>query len=78
MAEYTQLSFPFTSTSGKKVIADFSGEQVTSDAGVLLLREVAERTGLIDRLAHAIEDSRHPGYITRPACLAHLPDRVRL
>ena len=38
MAEYTQLSFPFTSTSGKKVIADFSGEQVTSDAGVLLLR----------------------------------------
>jgi len=28
------------------------------------LREVAERTGLIDHLANVIEDSRHPGYIT--------------
>jgi len=64
MAEYTQLSFSFASVSGKKVTADFSGEQVTSDAGVLLLREVAERTGLFDRLANVIEDSRHPGYIT--------------
>jgi hypothetical protein len=64
MAEYTQLSFSFASISGKKVVADFSGEQVTSDAGVLLLREVAERTGLIDRLVNAIHDSRHPSYIT--------------
>jgi hypothetical protein len=62
MSEYTQLSFPFTSVSGKKVIADFSGEQVTSDAGALLLREVAERTGLIDHLVNAIHDSRHPSY----------------
>jgi hypothetical protein len=64
MTEYTQLSFSFASISGKKVIADFSGEQVTSDAGVLLLREVAKRTGLIDRLVDVIDDSRHPSYIT--------------
>jgi hypothetical protein len=64
MTEYTQLSFSFASISGKKVVADFSGEQVTSDAGVLLLREVAERTRLADRLVEAIRDSRHPRYIT--------------
>lgn len=64
MEEYTQLSFPFARISGKEVVADFSGEQVTSDAGVLLLREVAERTGLADRLVEAIRDSRHPSYIT--------------
>jgi hypothetical protein len=60
--EYTQLSFPFARVSGKKEIADFSGEQVNSDAGVHLLREVAERTGLIDRLVNAIHDSLHPCY----------------
>lgn len=64
MAEYTQLSLPFASISGKKVVADFSGEQVTSDAGVLELREVADRIGLADHLIGAIHDSRHPSYIT--------------
>lgn len=64
MTEDTQLSLPFARISGKEVTADFSGEQVTSDAGVLLLREVAERTGLADRLVNAIRDSRHPSYIT--------------
>ena len=64
MTEDTQLSLPFARISGKEVTVDFSGEQVTSDAGVLLLREVAERTKLVDYLVNAIRDSRHPGYIT--------------
>ena len=64
MSEYTQLSFPFAKISGKKVTVDFSGDQVTSDAGVLLLGAVAERIGLADRLIQAIRDSRHPSYIT--------------
>jgi hypothetical protein len=64
MEEYTQLSLSLASISGKELVVDFSGEQVTSDAGVLLLREVAERTGLADRLVQAIHDTRHPSYIT--------------
>ncbi|MHB9030027.1 MAG: transposase [Candidatus Latescibacterota bacterium] len=75
MAEYTHLSFPFARIPGKKVVADFSGEQVTSDAGVLELREVADRIGLADHLVRAIHDSRHPGYIThslRDLLLQHI------
>ncbi len=70
MAEYTQLSFPFASISGKKVVVDFSGEQVTSDAGALQLREVADRIGLADYLVRAIHDSRHPSYITHSLILS--------
>jgi hypothetical protein len=35
----------------RQVVAAFNGGRQTSDAGVLLLREVAERTGLIRRFA---------------------------
>jgi hypothetical protein len=64
MAEYTQLTFPFASISGKKVVADFSGEQVTSDAGVLLLREIANRATLVERIATAIQDTRRQASVT--------------
>jgi len=63
MRENNQLSFEFKMISGKKVTADFSGGEVTSDAGVLVLREIAERTGIIDHLADAITDNRHPSYV---------------
>ena len=64
MAEYTQLTFTFASISGKKVVADFSGEQVTSDAGVLLLRAVADRTKLVERISNAIRDSQRQTSVT--------------
>lgn len=63
MDENTQLSFSFASISGKKVVVDFSGEQVTSDAGVLLLREVANRVKLVERIANAIRDFRRQASI---------------
>ena len=40
------------------VVADFHGGRLTTDAGALLLREVAERLGLFDALDHAIPDPR--------------------
>ena len=63
MRENTQLSFEFKMISGKKVTADFSGGEVTSDAGVLVLREVCGRTGIIEHLAKAISDNRHQSYV---------------
>jgi len=63
MNQDKQLSFEFKTISGKKVTSDFSGGDVTSDGGVLLLRELADRMGIIDRLAEVIPDTRHPGYI---------------
>ena len=63
MEENTQLSLQFTSISCKKVTADFSGGEVTSDVGLLAMREIARKTGIIDKLAEAIRDERHQSYI---------------
>src|SRR5512143_120535 len=50
----------FASLGSKAVVADFQGGRLTSDAGALLLREVANRTGLFEALNAAIPDPRNP------------------
>ena len=57
----TQLRFP--AIAGFTVRADFDGGAVSSDFGALLLRGVDRQTGLITRLASAIQDQRHASYI---------------
>jgi len=49
--------------AGFTVRADFDGGAVSSDFGALLLRGVDHQTGLIEHLASAIQDRRHPSYI---------------
>ncbi len=56
-------SLVFSSLSRKKILADFNGGHLTSDAGALLLREANRRTGLIDALAACIRDPRDPARI---------------
>jgi hypothetical protein len=46
--------------AGKAIIARFDGGQLSSDAGVLLLREVEQRLGIAERLAACIDDPRLP------------------
>ena len=58
--ECSQSSFEFHSLNQKKVIAKFDGGNITSDAGILLLREVERRTGLIAGLAQCFTDYRDP------------------
>jgi hypothetical protein len=53
----------FKEICGKKVEADFEGGEVSSDAGVLFLREVERQVGLISRVAEVLRDHRHPGYV---------------
>lgn len=48
---------------GKSIIARFDGGQLSSDAGVLALREVDQRLGLAERLAACIEDPRLTGRV---------------
>jgi Transposase DDE domain group 1 len=50
----------FSTLGPKNVVADFQGGRLTTDAGALLLREVADRIGLFDALDAAIPDPRHP------------------
>jgi len=49
--------------SGKRVVARFDGGEMSSDGGVLLLREVEQRLGLAERLAGCMDDARHPGRV---------------
>jgi hypothetical protein len=47
--------------SGKAVVARFDGGELSSDAGVLALREIETRLGIAGRLASCLEDPRAPG-----------------
>ena len=50
--------------AGKSVVAKFDGGSLSSDGGVLALREVEQRLRIADRLAACIEDPRAPDQIT--------------
>jgi hypothetical protein len=57
---YTQLGFGFQ----PKLVVDFSGGTLTSDAGLILLREFDERCGLTEDIIRRIADARDPRYVT--------------
>jgi len=66
MSKSSQDSLHFSSISSKEVRADFTGGQMTSDAGVLLLRETEKKVGIINGLSQVIRDERHQSYIKHP------------
>ncbi|MBX3398549.1 MAG: transposase [Gemmataceae bacterium] len=66
MKECTTTPLPFARLRRREIHTDFSGGQITSDAGALLLREADQKLGLIDALDAAIPDPRNPGLITHP------------
>ncbi len=45
------------------VVLDFEGGSLTSDAGILLLREVEQQIGIIKALANIIDDPRDARYV---------------
>jgi len=63
MTDCTQELFPFPSFDRRKIEASFTGGDVSSDGGVLLLREADRRLGLVAALDRVLADPRHPLYI---------------
>jgi hypothetical protein len=53
----------FTPLGRRQLLAQFDGGAITSDAGALLLREVAGRSRLFERMAACIPDPREPSMI---------------
>jgi hypothetical protein len=72
---HTTERFLFEDLRGKKLEVDFAGGEVSSDAGVLFLREVERRLRLLERVAKILRDRRHPGY-TQHSLLDMLKQRV--
>lgn len=60
MTECNRQSLLFSSLNSQKIMANFDGGRLTSDAGGLLLREADRQLGLIRRLAECIPDPRNP------------------
>src|ERR1700676_2479419 len=66
MSEDTLLPFDLPSVAHKKVSVGFDGGQLSSDAGVLVLRGIEKKLGLAARLASCMRDRRNPERIVRP------------
>jgi hypothetical protein len=62
MTEDTQIVLPFARLCDKTLQADFDGGTLTSDGGVLFLRETEAQMGLIRRFVEALDDRRDPRY----------------
>lgn len=55
--------FDLSNFRNKKVEVQFTTEQISTDGGLLLLKEVDKNIGLIDRIAACLEDGRHQSYV---------------
>lgn len=58
MTNCTQISFCFPAVKRRRVEASFEGGDITSDGGVMFLRQVDQRLGLTKAVAAVLEDSR--------------------
>ncbi len=58
-----QTQLEFQPCGRRAVTAKFDSEQISSDGGALLLREVDKRVGLTDRLADCFIDYRNPASV---------------
>lgn len=59
-------SIYFPANKSKKVELNFNGGDVTSDGGVLLLREIDRKIGLTKQIANLIPDKRDQRYVDHP------------
>jgi hypothetical protein len=56
--ETNQKTLDLFPIAGKKIELSYTGEQISSDGGLLLLREVENQTGLISGISCCITDTR--------------------
>lgn len=60
MTDCTCSQLEFEDLGSRRVMASFDGGRVTSDAGILLVREVCEQSGILRRFASCFTDHRDP------------------
>src|ERR1700738_4285249 len=60
MVDVTPFLPSLSPVQGKAVVARFDGGRLSSEGGLLALREIETRLGLADRLAACVKDPRAP------------------
>jgi Transposase DDE domain group 1 len=60
MTKCTQTQFLFEEHFSRQVIAEFSGERLSTEGGAVLLREVDRKIHLLPRVAKCFRDGRDP------------------
>src|ERR1700740_1373259 len=60
MVDLTPFLPGLSPVQGKAVVARFDGGRLSSEGGLLALREIERRLGLADRLANCLVDPRAP------------------
>jgi len=55
--------FQLSQVASKQVEVSFSHDKISSDGGIILLKEVENQIGIINALTKTIKDERHPSYI---------------
>ena len=60
MTDIMPLPFDLPAVRARKLTVGFDGGQLSSDGGLLLLREAERRLGIADRLAGVLRDRRDP------------------
>ena len=63
MTEGTQVSFDFPPVKRRRTDARFSGGDITSDGGLLLLRQADRRPGLLESVNTKLPDPRNGRYV---------------
>lgn len=63
MTECRQEVFEFQGHFGRKVTVDFEGGHLSSDGGLLVLREVINKRGIIGRMARCFSDLRFEPFV---------------
>jgi hypothetical protein len=61
--ECSAKEIDFGRAGGRRVVADFDGGMVSSDAGALLLGETDKAIGLVERFSGCFRDKRNPIYV---------------
>jgi len=62
-SETNQKTLDLFPVTDKKIELSYTGEQISSDGGLLLLREVENQIGLIDGISSCITDMRDSRYV---------------
>lgn len=63
MPNCTAVRVPFSKFKRRKIDAGFDGGDVSSDGGLLLLREVDRKLGLLKAVAQTLPDPRNPALV---------------